>query len=43
MAGDWVSFWFYNKVHLDPEMKSHPLVVRSIEDKGDTSSVKVED
>jgi hypothetical protein len=40
-TGDWALFGFYNKVPLDPQTQSQPLVVRRIEDLGETPSVEV--
>lgn len=28
---DWTSFWFYHNVPLDPEISTHPLVVKQIQ------------
>ena len=39
--GDWSSFWFYHKGPLDPEMKRHPLVVRKLDNLGNTSKMDV--
>ena len=40
-TGDWACFWFYHKVPLDPVMKCHPLVVKRIENLGDTPKLEV--
>ena len=27
---EWTNFWFYHKIHLDPEMNSSPLWIEKI-------------
>ena len=38
-ANDWSSHWFYHKVALDPETKTHPLVIDHIPALGDVPKV----
>ena len=38
---DWANFWFYHKIHLDPEMNTSPLWIERIPVLGKTPVIAV--